>query len=210
MPTEGVYIMSTYQVPKQLATRDKILAIVTGGICIGLSYVLSMLKLFEMPMGGSVTPAATLPLILFCLCFGPVWGFPACLVFSVLQLITGYYVAPFQVALDYILAYTLVAVVSFAAPKGEYRYLKSPLKRLAHINLPLTIVLTIVGFICRFVCSVLSGVIFYAEYAGDMNPWLYSITYNGTFMLPEAGVTLAVMIILFVALRVINKDKASK
>lgn len=193
--------MSDYQVPKQLASRDRILAIVTGGICIGLSYVLSMLKLFEMPMGGSVTPAATLPLIIFCLCFGAKWGFPACFVFSVLQLITGYYVAPMQVMLDYILAYTLVAIVAFAAPKGEKRYLKNPLVRIGNINLPLAIVLTIGGFICRFACSVLSGVIFYSEYAGDMNPWIYSITYNGTFMLPEAGVTLVVMLALFAVLK---------
>lgn len=199
--------MSNYQVPKQLARRDKIMAVVMGGICIALSEVLSMIKLFEMPMGGSVTLAATLPLIIYCLCFGPLWGFGACLVFGVLQLITGYYVAPFQVALDYILAYGLVGVVSFACPRGEKRYLKNTIKRLAYINLPLSIVFTIVGFICRFGCSVLSGVIFYAEYAGDMNPWIYSITYNGTFMLPEAGITLAIMLILFSVLKITgNKE----
>ena len=55
MPTKGVLKMSNYQVPKQLARRDKIMAVVMGGICIALSEVLSMIKLFEMPMGGSVT-----------------------------------------------------------------------------------------------------------------------------------------------------------
>ncbi|MCR5803237.1 MAG: energy-coupled thiamine transporter ThiT [Clostridia bacterium] len=199
--------MSDYQVPKQLARRDKIMAVVTGGICIALSEVLSMIKLFEMPMGGAVTPAATLPLIIFCLCFGPLWGFGACLVFSVLQIITGYMMTPFQVILDYVLAYGLVGVVSFACPRGEQRYLKNTIKRLAYIKFVPAILLTILGFFCRFGCSVLSGVIFYSEYAGDMNPWIYSITYNGTFMLPEAGITLVLMLIVLGILRGTNKKK---
>ena len=208
MPTKGVLKMSNYQVPKQLARRDKIMAVVMGGICIALSEVLSMIKLFEMPMGGAVTPAATLPLIIFCLCFGPLWGFGACLVFGVLQLITGQCMTPFQVILDYVLAYGLVGVVSFACPTGEQRYLKNTIKRLAYIKFVPAILLTILGFICRFGSSVLSGVIFYSEWAGDMNPWVYSITYNGTFMLPEAGITLVLMLIVLGVLRGTNKKKS--
>ena len=50
--------------------REMILAIATGGVCIALSFVLSQIKLFEMPQGGSVTPASMLPILFFCLCFG--------------------------------------------------------------------------------------------------------------------------------------------
>lgn len=190
--------------------KEKILTIVTGGICLALAFLLSQLKLFEMPMGGTVTPAATLPLILFCLCFGPTWGFIVCFIFSLLQLINGYLLFPMQVVLDYILAYTLVGVAGFAAPKKSVRLeISSPIKRLKKVNLIKASVLALVGFVARFACSVLSGVIFYAEYAGEMNVWVYSITYNGTFILPEAVITIVVMLVFAGAIGLLSKKKAS-
>ena len=56
------------------ASRNRILAIAAGGISIAMATVLSLLKLFAMPQGGSITPASMLPIILYSLCFGPVWG----------------------------------------------------------------------------------------------------------------------------------------
>ena len=78
MPAKGGNYMSN---------KEKILSITSAGICIALAFVLSRLKLFEMPMGGSVTPASVLPIVVFCLAFGPVWGFGAAIVFACLQLI---------------------------------------------------------------------------------------------------------------------------
>ena len=71
------------------SNREKILSIVTGGIVVALSFLLSNLKIFEMPMGGSVTPASLLPLVVYAIAFGPGWGFAAAIVFSVLQIIAG-------------------------------------------------------------------------------------------------------------------------
>ena len=56
------------------SNRENILKISTGGICLALAFVLSQLKLFEMPMGGTVTPASTLPIIVYGVAFGPVYG----------------------------------------------------------------------------------------------------------------------------------------
>ena len=50
--------------------REDILRISTGGVCLALAFVLSQLKLFEMPMGGTVTPASTLPIIVYGVAFG--------------------------------------------------------------------------------------------------------------------------------------------
>jgi thiamine transporter len=52
----------------------------------------------------------------------------------------------------------------------------------------------------RWFCSVLSGVIFYAEYAGDMNPWIYSMVYNGSFLSVDLVFLLIVMIIFYIVL----------
>ena len=92
--------------------REMILAVATGGVCIALSYVLSLIKLFEMPQGGAVTPASMLPLLFFCLCFGAKKGFCATFGYSLLQLIGGYFMHPVQVLLDYTIAFTILGVAS--------------------------------------------------------------------------------------------------
>lgn len=190
------------------SNKEKILTIVTGGICIAMSYVLSLIPLFDMPQGGTVTPASMLPLIVFCMAFGPAWGFAASTVFAALQLIGCYYVTPFQILLDYILGYMAYGIVGFASLRAKKRYeIKSPLTRFCKAGLIRAFVFTVLAYAARCLCSVLSGVIFFAEYAGDMNPWVYSITYNGTFLAVDMAITLVVMIALYGALR---KSKFSK
>ena len=41
----------------------------------------------------------------------------------------------------------------------------------------------------RLIAHVLSGVVFFASYAEGKNVWLYSLGYNGTYMVPEMVVT---------------------
>ena len=155
------------------SNREKILSIVTGGIVVALSFLLSNLKIFEMPMGGSVTPASLLPLVVYAIAFGPGWGSAAAIVFSVLQIIAGleWFVTPFQMFLDYVLGYTAYGITGFAALPAERRLkLKNPLMRFANGGIIKGFVFVILAYTVRWFCSVLSGVIFYAEYAGDMNP----------------------------------------
>lgn len=181
------------------SNKEKILTIVTAGICIALSFVLSEIKLFEMPMGGSVTPASTLPLAVFAMAFGPIWGFAAAFIFSLLQLIGGYLVTPFQVLLDYTLGYTCLGFIGFAALKADKRLaIKNPLNRFAKASLVKAIIFTVVAFAARWFCSVLSGVIFYAEYAPEgMNPWVYSMAYNGAFLAVDLVIVIAVMCVFY-------------
>ena len=60
----------------------------------------------------------------------------------------------------------------------------------------------------RFVAAVLSGVVFFAEYAGDQNPWVYSIGYNGAYMLPEC--IICVVLALAVGLRLTQQLSKAK
>lgn len=100
--------------------RENNLAVATGGICVAVAFVLSLITVYKMPQGGSVTPASMLPIIFFALCFGPAWGFGAAFIFSLLQMINGYFMMPVQVLLDYTLAFSLLGVAGFlAAPRAE-------------------------------------------------------------------------------------------
>ena len=126
------------------SNRENILRISTGGVCLALAFVLSQLKLFEMPMGGTVTPASTLPIIVYGVAFGPVWGFVIAFIFSLLQLIGGWLVTPFQVLLDYTLGYSAYGLIGFAAQARAKRIaIRNPLKRFANAGLFRAIIFTI-------------------------------------------------------------------
>lgn len=198
--------------PFKSSNKEKILATVAGGVCIALSFVLSQLKLFEMPMGGSVTPASSLPLIIYAVCFGPVWGSIAAVVYSIVQMISGlgYFVTPFQMFLDYIMGYMALGIVGFAAPSLDVRKtISNPIKRFAKGGLMKAIVFTIIAYAVRWFCSVLSGVIFYAEYAPEgMDPWVYSMSYNGSFLAADLVIVLAVMCIFYGVIKAGANNKA--
>lgn len=183
------------------SNREMILKIVTGGIALALAFVLSQIKLFELPNGGTVTPASVLPIIVFAMAFGPSWGFVVAIIFSLLQLIGGYLLTPFQVLLDYTLGYASLGITGFAAmPSAKRELYRNPLKRFANAGFVKAVIFTIISYIVRWFCSVLSGVIFYAEYAGDMNPWVYSMIYNGSFLSLDLVFLLIVMAVLYVVL----------
>ena len=192
------------------SNKEYILTIVSGGICLALAFVLSQIKLFEMPMGGSVTPASSLPIVVFGMAFGPVWGFAVAFIYSLLQLIGGYLVTPFQVLLDYTLGYTCLGLTGFAALKAADRtVITNPLKRFCKAGLVRAIIFTVVAYVARWFCSVLSGVIFYAEYAPEgMNPWVYSMTYNGGFLAVDMAVCIVVMVVLYFVMVGANKKNA--
>ena len=185
------------------SNKERILTIASGGVCLALGFILSKIVLFEMPMGGSVTPASTLPIIVFAMAFGPVWGFVVAIIFSMLQLIGGYLMTPFQVILDYIFGYAMLGLTGFAGlPSAKRSSISNPLKRFSSASIIKAVAFTVIAYAARWFCSVLSGVIFYAEYAPEgMNPWIYSMTYNGGFLAVDLGITLAVMIILFFVLK---------
>lgn len=134
--------------------------IVYGGLSISISFILSYIKLYRWPQGGSITPGSMLPLFVFSYIFGPIPGILAGSAFGLLKLVQGpYIVHPAQVLLDYIIAYAALGFSGFARE-----------------NVGLGVIL---GGFGRFFSSFLSGVIFFASYAPEgMNPIVYSIAVN--------------------------------
>ena len=135
--------------------------LVYGSLCISLSFVLSYIRLYRFPQGGSITPASMLPMFFFALVFGPVPGIIAGFAYGFLQLIQDPYVIHWaQMLLDYPLAF---GAMGFA---GLYS------KNLG--------IASLIGGFGRFFMSFLSGVIFFASYAPEgMNVYWYSLTVNG-------------------------------
>ncbi|MBO4414587.1 MAG: energy-coupled thiamine transporter ThiT, partial [Lachnospiraceae bacterium] len=190
--------------------RENILRISTGGVCLALAFVLSQLKLFEMPMGGSVTPASTLPIVVYGVAVGPVWGFIIAFIFSLLQLIGGWLVTPFQVILDYTIGYTALGFAGFAALKKDNRLkINGALERFRGTSIIKIIVFTIIAYVVRWLGSVASGVIFYADYAADAgydSALVYSMVYNGSFLLADLAILSVVIVILYMVIPSSRED----
>ncbi|MCL2085278.1 MAG: energy-coupled thiamine transporter ThiT, partial [Oscillospiraceae bacterium] len=77
-------------------------------------------------------------------------------------------------ALDYILAFGVLGL--------SFLFRRSARALLYAVPVCLTL---------RFLCHLVSGVVIWSEYAGDMNVWLYSLIYNGSFMGIELVFTMA-------------------
>ena len=189
----GLVVYRQFKSESKTVWSTRMLAL--GAVCMALSNVLSMIKLFDMPQGGSVTPASMLPLMLFAYVYGVGPGMTVGAVYGVMQfIIEPHFLSVPQMLLDYPIAFAMVGLAGLFS-KNENRAL----------GLSLGVVL---GSLGRFVAAVLSGVVFFAEYAGDQNPWVYSIGYNGAYMLPEC--IICVVLALAVGLRLTQQLSKAK
>ena len=157
-----------------------------AALAIALSFLLSHIRLYRMPQGGSITVASMLPLMLFSYAFGMTPGLVAGMAYGVLEFFQDPVMLPVapvyalcQVALDYILGFGCIGLAAAFKEKNKMDA--------THLSYGIAL-----ASVLRFGCSVLSGVLFFAEYAGDQNPWIYSSIYNGSYMLPEMIICLAV------------------
>ncbi len=153
-----------------------------AALCIAVSFVLSYVRLFRMPQGGSITPASMLPVMLFAYAFGFGPGLVCSLAYGVLQMFQDMYIVGWmQATLDYILAFGALAVVAL------FKGWKHPL------NFSVGVV---VAGLLRVGCHVLSGVVYFAEYAPEgMNPLVYSLVYNLTSVGIDALICAAIAFI---------------
>jgi thiamine transporter len=139
-----------------------------------LAIVLSLLKLYTLPQGGSVS-LEMIPVMYIAVRRGGTLGCLTGLLLGLGQLLLGAYIVyPAQVILDYPLAFSLLGVAGFMR--------RTPL------------VGVVVGCTLRFLAHFVSGFLFFAEYAPKgMNVALYSAVYNASYMLPETVLTLIVI-----------------
>lgn len=123
------------------------LLLVHGALCIALSFVLSYFKLFSMPLGGSITLASMLPLMVYANRYGLKYGMMAGLVYGLLQYVQGGYLVHWiQFLLDYPIAFACIGLGGLI--RGEKNLVLSAL----------------IGGSARFVCHLISGMLVFGEY----------------------------------------------
>ncbi len=163
--------------------------LVEASMMIGLAIVLGeFVKILKMPMGGSVTAGSMVPLFIFAYRWGGKQGIFVGVVYGILDFIIGgvYSLHPVSLIFDYPVAYGILGVAGF--------FKKTPVGLIGGV---------FAGITGRFICHTYSGVVAYASYAPEgQSPLLYSILYNGTYLLPEFIITivLTALILKFVKL----------
>lgn len=174
-----------------------VLMLVESGIMVAIGTVLSIFT-FSGPwaLGGGITFCSMLPLVFIAYRYSLRWSLLTSFVYSLLQLLLGMenvsyadstLTAVLIVLFDYILAFT---VVGFSA------MFKGRLGR-PRLELALGIVVTLS---LRFVCHFISGVIIWEVLWPNELGWappVWSLAYNGSFMLPEIVITAVVAVLLY-------------
>lgn len=137
---------------------------------IALAFIFSNIKLFSMPLGGSITLFSMLIISLPGYLFGFKYGLISTIIYGFLQFIYGRYMfSVMQVILDYILAFGSFSIVGLFKNKKYGLFLGFTL-----------------GCILRCFFSSLSGVLFFADYTPEgFTPVIYSIVYNASYIFAE-------------------------
>ena len=164
-----------------LGGKDKktdVRALTVSALMIALATVLGQIKLFEMPQGGSVTLLSILPIAVCGYLLGTRRGVMAGFCVGLINLIFGPYVIhPVQLLLDYPIAFGAVGLA------GLTRNSSNGLTKGY-----------IIGIIGRYICAVMSGVIFFGEYAPEgFNAWTWSLWYNLTYLAAEGIITIIII-----------------
>ena len=145
---------------------------------IALGTVLSNIKLFDLPYGGSITLLSMFVICLPGYFFGLGAGLMTGVAHGVLQLVIDPYVLyPTQLVVDYLLAFGALGLSGIFA-NSKFGLIKG----------------YIAGVLARYVFSVISGWIFFSAYAWEgWAPLPYSLAYNGSYIFSEAAITLVIL-----------------
>lgn len=192
-------------------TKTRIL--VECAVMIAAATVLSLVKIYEAPLGGSVTLFSMVPILILSFRHGVKWGCASAFVYSVLQLLLGLssvaWVPTAQgvvlcVLFDYIIAFTVLGLA------GIY----NPIKANEYVKIILGI---ITACVLRYAAHVISGAVVWYQITkeGQWNDlvnkfgmWTYSAIYNIQYMGPETVITLIAAPAILTVVAIIRKKKA--
>lgn len=168
--------------------KKRLLMISESAIMLALATALSLIAFAPWPAGGSVTVFSMLPILIIAYRYGMKWGFLVGSVYGLIQMMLGMSALSYAtnawaaiciILFDYAVAF---GVLGFG---GLFRKLNNQA-----IGFSLGV---IVACVLRFLCHFLTGITVWADYADGIWPVvIYSLTYNGSYMLPELVITTVV------------------
>lgn len=185
-----------------------IVSLVEGAVMVALAIVLDLIPFPEWPQGGSIT-VSMVPIVYYSYRHGWKWGLLAGTVNAAVQIITGWSAPPAGTFVSFVLCALLDYLIAFAVI-GIADVFARPFKK--HRIAGYAVGAFVVSMI-RYLSSFLSGWILWDAYAPEGMPaWLYSLTYNGSYMIPNAILTAVLVTLICLAvdpatLRPMKKQK---
>jgi thiamine transporter len=195
--------------------------LVTSSMLLAIAMVLSIIQPFSLPFGGGVTVASMAPVCIIAILYGTKQGLFAGAVYGVIQMLMGaktvaaffmpgdsqmtIFAAVSVCLLDYIIAYS---VIGFA---GVFK------TKIKNTTVAVTVG-TVFALCLRYVVHIISGAIFFGSWAewfftqegfyaiGEkimtaFSGWglsvVYSVFYNGLYMIPEIIITAVVTPVVY-------------
>lgn len=164
----------------------KSLKLTETAIMLALGFILSMLKIIDMPFGGSVTAFSMLPIIVIAYRHKTAWGLLAGFAASILQMLAGMNNLSYATSaaamiaiifLDYIIAFTAMGLGGIFRGKIKDQGVAIALG-------------AFVACAVRYLCHVISGCTAWEGVSIPTSDALaYSLAYNAAYMIPETVVT---------------------
>lgn len=167
--------------------HGSIAALCEGAVCVAMAFALGFIKIPTGGFGGSIS-LVMVPLTVFALRRGGVWGLGAGFVYGCLDFLSGggFAITWQSIILDYVAAYALTGLAGFFP------------------NRP--VLGALAGGLGRYACLTASGVFIWGEYMSDISffgltlemnrVWVYSLIYNAQYMILTAAVTLICVAVL--------------
>ncbi|MCY9163926.1 energy-coupled thiamine transporter ThiT [Bacillus atrophaeus] len=188
---------------KQLVRLIEI-AIMTGAAVI-LDIISGMF--LRMPQGGSIS-IMMIPIFLISFRWGVKAGLTSGLLTGLVQIAIGNLFAqhPVQLLLDYLVAFAVIGISGlFASVVYKAAVSKEKGKLIASV-----IISVFIGSFLRYAAHVISGAVFFGSFAPKGTPvWIYSLSYNATYMVPSFIICAVVLCLLFItAPRLLQTEKA--
>lgn len=176
-------------------TKKRLLMLVEIAIFAAIGLVLDQISFKVWAQGGSVS-LVMVPIILIAFRWGLLPGLTTGFLIGVMQTMFGPTIVHWlQGLLDYGVAFTVVGLVAIVR-----RPVLEAANNLNKTKMALYIIVgTVLAGFLRYAAHTVAGAVFFSEYAGDQNAWIYSIIYNGTYMLPATVLTAIVGVLLFTA-----------
>ncbi len=180
-------------------TNKPVYKLTLSAIFIALATGLSFIKVYELPLGGSITLLSMLPIVMLSVMLGIKWGLISAFAYAVIQMLLGlpavlsWGLSPLTlvgtILFDYIIAFTVLGFGGTFAKKGYFGICLG----------------TVLAVFLRFVSHFISGYVIFANFEpfevfGETitgNAFLYSLCYNGSYMLPELIITTIAAVVLF-------------
>lgn len=174
----ALFLLVSYFINKDGQFKISIKQMTVSALCLALAFVLSNIKLFKLPMGGSVTVFSMFFITFIGYLYGPRVSLSAAFAYGLLQMVVDPYIISVpQMICDYFLAFTALGLSGFFYGKKN-GLIKG----------------YIAGILGRFFFATLSGIVFFADYAPEgMNPIVYSAAYNGSYIAAEGALTIILL-----------------